>query len=227
MEFVIERWAVPSLAVIGTDARFPVRRLFCVGQNYASHAREMGSDPQRRPPCFFMKPSTAVVAGGGAIPYPLATRNLHHEVELVAALSSGGSQVPVDRALDCVFGYAVGLDLTRRDLQSEAKQNGRPWDMAKGFDASAPIGHLRCAREVDPRAGAIELSVNGASRQRGELSDMTWDVAEIIAQLSTLVSLLAGDLIFTGTPSGVGPVERGDRIEARIDGVGELQVVII
>ena len=237
METIIDRWEEPSLPVVETDARFPVRRLFCVGQNYVAHAREMGGDPNRQPPCFFCKPSTSVVADGGAVPYPPATSNLHHEVELVVALSQGGSCIPLERALTCVFGFAVGLDLTRRDLQAEAKKAGRPWDMAKGFDAAAPIGELHPASELEGFSelspdtgglvGAIELSVNGERRQSGDLSQMTWGVGEIISQLSTLLTLMPGDLIFTGTPSGVGPVERGDQIVARIQGVGELRVAIV
>ncbi len=206
---------------------FPVRRIFCVGQNYAAHAREMGSDPSRQPPCFFTKPADAVVTGGGTVPYPPATANLHHEIELVVALGSGGAAIEPAAALTCVFGYAAGIDLTRRDLQAAAKAAGLPWDMAKGFDCSAPIGALRPAGEIGhPARGAIGLSVNGSVRQKGDLADMIWSVADVIAQLSQLVVLQAGDLIFTGTPEGVGPVQRGDLLTGTIEGVGSVTVTL-
>jgi fumarylpyruvate hydrolase len=211
---------VPAVAVLGQEARFPVRRILCVGRNYAAHRREMGGD-DRDPPFFFSKPADAVVASGARIPYPSATSDLHHEVELVVALGAGGGDVAVDDALALVFGYAVGVDLTRRDLQSAARAKGQPWDAAKGFDMSAPIGPIRPA-DGPPPQGRIRLSVNGAVRQDAEVADMIWNVAEIIAQASRLWRLAPGDLIFTGTPEGVGPLVRGDSIEGEIDGVGAL-----
>lgn len=218
--------APPTVVLTGSGDLFPVRRVFCVGRNYAEHAREMGSNPDREPPFFFAKPADAVVSGP-SVPYPPATANLHHEVELVAAIGRGGTNIPVDAALDHVWGYTVGLDLTRRDLQDIAKKGGRPWDMAKGFDASGPVGVLQPAATIGhPGKGAITLDVNGQRRQTGDLADMIWSVAEVVAHLSGLVALAPGDLIFTGTPAGVGAVVRGDRLEARIDGVGVLSVTL-
>ncbi len=206
---------------------FPVRRIYCVGRNYADHALEMGGDPHREPPFFFGKPRDAAVPGGGTLAYPQATSNLHHEVELVVALGRGASGIAAESALDCVFGYAVGIDLTRRDLQARAKEKGQPWEMAKGFDQSAPVSPIvpasRCGHL---RSGAIWLSVNGETRQKGDLSQMTWNVAEIIAHLSTFVALAPGDLIFTGTPAGVGALVKGDRVRCGIDGLGELEIAL-
>ena len=223
-------WVIPpappvALPVEGTEAAFPVARVFCVGRNYAEHAVEMGHDPHREPPFFFMKPATAVVPNGGLLPFPPATDDLHHEVELVVALSGGGERISVERAMEHVFGYAVGLDMTRRDIQAKAKEMGRPWDMGKGFDRSAPIGALRAAEAIGhPDAGAIWLRVNGELRQEGDLGQQIWNVPETIAYLSTLVELRPGDLIMTGTPRGVGRVLRGDHLEGHIDKVGELLV---
>jgi fumarylpyruvate hydrolase len=208
------------LPVVGSDALFPVRRVLCVGRNYAAHRREMGGD-DRDPPFFFAKPADAIVPPGGAVPFPPATTNLHHEIELVVALKSGGSDIPVGRALEAVFGYAVGVDLTRRDLQALAKDKGQPWEAAKGFDASGPVSAIRPWSDAPPQ-GAIRLSVNGAVRQDAVVADMIWDVAEIISEASRLWTLAAGDLIFTGTPEGVGPLQRGDRIESEVEGVGSL-----
>ena len=228
MQTVIQSWEPPSLAVAGSAARFPVRRIYCVGRNYPEHTREMGHDPQRDAPVFFSKPADAIVAGGGRVAYPPATACLHHEVELVVALADGGSDIAPERALACVYGYAVGLDLTRRDLQQRAKEKGQPWDMGKGFDQSAPIGELQPAAHVGhPQSGAITLAVDGQLRQSGDLAQMGWPVPLIIAQLSKLVRLAAGDLIFTGTPAGVGPAERGETIVARIEGVGELTATLV
>jgi fumarylpyruvate hydrolase len=223
-------WVIPpappvALPVEGTEAAFPVARVFCVGRNYAEHAVEMGHDPHREPPFFFMKPATAVVPNGGLLPFPPATDDLHHEVELVVALSRGGERISVERAMEHVFGYAVGLDMTRRDIQAKAKEMGRPWDMGKGFDRSAPISTLRPASAIGhPDAGAIWLRVNGELRQEGDLGQQIWKVPETIAYLSTLVELRPGDLIMTGTPRGVGKVLRGDHLEGHIDKVGELLV---
>lgn len=211
-----------TVTIAGSAARFPVRRIFCVGQNYADHVREMGGDPARQAPFFFGKPADAVVESGELLPFPVRTADLHHEVELVVALGSGGADVAVADAEALIFGYAVGIDLTRRDLQAAAKAAGRPWDMAKGFDASAPVGPL--VRGVLPAAGAISLAVDGAVRQRGDLGQMIWNVAEIIAELSTFVTLAGGDLIFTGTPAGVGPILPGQTVRAHIDDVGSVEV---
>ena len=226
-QYVIDPPPQPFAPVAG-GGLFPVRRIFCVGQNYADHAREMGGDPNRNPPFFFAKPADALVVNGADAPYPARTKNLHHEIELVVALARGGAGIAPDAAEALIFGYAAGLDLTRRDLQAEAKQAGRPWDMAKGFDLSAPLGLLRPLSETGGVSrGRIGLSVNGVSRQQGDLSDMIWSVAEIIAILSTYVALAPGDLIFTGTPAGVGPVMRGDLLHGEIEGVGEVTTRIV
>lgn len=228
METVIPVPAPPTIPVQGSSAVFPVRRIYCVGRNYADHAREMGGDPNREPPFFFGKPHDAVVPGGGAIPYPPVTSNLHYEVELVVALSKGGRDIPVSEAQGCIFGYAVGIDLTRRDLQAKSKELGQPWDTAKGFDQSAPISPITPASAGGHlEAGAIWLSVNGQERQRGDLAQMTWRVPEVIAHISRFVALAPGDLIFTGTPSGVGAIVRGDRVRCGIDGLGELEIVLV
>jgi fumarylpyruvate hydrolase len=222
--FAIEAPPVTTVAVVGTDALFPVARVFCVGRNYAEHSLEMGHDPERELPFFFTKPATAVVPPGH-LPFPTQTQELHHEIELVVALGGGGTDIPVDRALDHVFGYAVGLDMTRRDLQSAAKKAGRPWDMAKGFDQSAPMGSLRAVEDIGhPTRGAVWLRVNGEPRQEGDLAQQIWTVPETIGYLSTLVALRPGDLIMTGTPKGVGRVEPGDQLAGHIDGVGDLEV---
>ena len=215
---------VTTVAVAGMDVVFPVARVFCVGRNYGEHAVEMGHDPDREPPFFFMKPADAVVPAG-TLPFPTHTQDLHHEIELVVALAEGGRDIPVERALDHVFGYAVGLDMTRRDLQAEAKKAGRPWDMAKGFDESAPTGQIRAVEDIGhPAKGAVWLRINGEPRQEGDLDQQIWKVPETISFLSTLVALRPGDVIMTGTPKGVGRVEPGDRLEGHIDGVGDLSV---
>ena len=217
---------VTTVPVVGGDP-FPVRRIYCVGRNYAAHAREMGHDPQREAPFFFMKPADAIVATDSTVPYPSKTSDYQHEIELVVALGQGGRDVPVEQALQLVFGYAVGLDMTRRDLQSEAKKLARPWDMGKGFDQSAPCAPLvPIAQAGHPAQGAIWLKVNGELRQQGDLSDQIWNVAETIAALSTLVELCPGDLIYTGTPEGVGAVVRGDHLQGHIDGLPELNITI-
>jgi fumarylpyruvate hydrolase len=199
-----------------------------VGRNYAEHAREMGHDPDREPPFFFMKPADAIVTDGADFVYPSHSQDVHHELELVVALGSGGSGVPASRALDLIYGYAVGLDMTRRDLQGEAKKMGRPWDTGKAFDGSAPCSPVRRASEIGhPTKGAVWLEVNGATRQRGDLSQLIWKIPEMIAYLSTLFTLAPGDLIFTGTPSGVGPVDRGDILKGGVDGVGTLTVRVV
>lgn len=220
--------ATPCLPVRGSDALFPVRRIYCVGRNFAEHAKEMGASVDRGNPVFFMKPADAIVAGGGTVPYPPGTRDLHHEVELVVALGRDAADVvPVGDALDLVFGYGVGLDLTRRDLQAAAKKAGRPWDMAKGFDLSGPIGEIVPASHAGhPSAGKIELTVNGVVRQTSDLAKQIWNVEETIAYLSGLVELKPGDLIFTGTPEGVAAVNKGDVLEGVIAGVGTVRTRI-
>ena len=219
--------APPSVLVpVQGGGFFPVRRIYCVGRNYAEHAREMGHDG-REPPFFFDKPADALVIDGAPIAYPPQTAHLHHEIELVVAIGKDGAAIGEHEALDHVYGYAAGLDMTRRDLQAEAKKAGRPWTMAKGFDQSAPIGTIAPASAIGhPASGAIVLSVNGAERQRGDLGDQIWSVPETIAFLSRLVTLRAGDLIMTGTPSGVGPVRRRDVLEGSIAGVGTVSTVI-
>lgn len=227
MDTVIPLWSLPLLPVDGSEALFPVRRIYCVGRNYAEHAREMGGNPEREPPFFFMKPADAILTGG-RMDYPSKTADLQHEIELVVALARGGRDIPAAAALDCVFGYAVGLDMTRRDIQGELKAKGRSWEMGKAFDQSAPISAVLPAERIGhPQRGAIHLKVNGVERQRGDLSDMIWPVAGIIANLSGYVTLRPGDLIFTGTPAGVGKVERGDRLEGAVEGVGTLAVTIL
>ena len=218
-DYVIAPPRVSAVPVSG-GGLFPVRRIFCVGRNYAEHTREMGGDPSREAPFFFTKPADALVTGGADMPYPPATADLHFELELVVALGRGGIDIAEAEAIACIWGYAVGLDMTRRDLQADAKKAGRPWDMAKGFDLSAPIGALVPAGQAGPMTGtALELKVNGAVRQSSDLSKMIWSVPETIAYLSGLVRLEPGDLIFTGTPEGVGAAKRGDLLEGRIDGL--------
>src|ERR1700680_4536445 len=216
MTFVIPEPPRATIPVEGAHGLFPVRRIFCVGRNYAEHAREMGGDPHREPPFFFAKPADALVPKGGKINFPIATKDLHHEVELAVALQGGGRQLSADAAQALIFGYAVALDMTRRDLQAEAKRLARPWDMAKGFDQSCPISGLRPAASASTALrGETQLSVNGEIRQHGDLSDMIWSPGECLAVLSTLVELRAGDLLLTGTPAGVGPVAAGDVLEAK------------
>jgi fumarylpyruvate hydrolase len=214
--------SVPSIAISGSELPFQVRRIYCVGRNYADHAREMGGDPQREFPFFFSKPADAVVPSGRRLPFPVKTSELHHEVELVIGLNKGGANIHAADASSMIFGYAVGIDLTRRDLQTEAKKMGRPWDMAKGFDHSAPVGAM--TRGVPPAIGSITLTIDGNLRQRGDLKDMIWSVAEIIAALSTYVELAPGDLIFTGTPAGVGPIRRGETVRGMITGTEPIEV---
>lgn len=233
METIFPPPPLATLSVVGSAAVFPIRRIFCVGRNYAEHAREMGATAQAdglEPPFFFTKPGDAMVAGHGelTVAYPPMTENLHHEVEMVVGLQAGGANIAVDQALGCVFGYGVGLDLTRRDMQAKAKEKGHPWDMSKGFDQSAVCGPLTPAAQIGhPLSGRIWLKVNGDIRQEGNLAQMGWGVAEIIANLSTLVRLEAGDVIYTGTPAGVGPLWRGDVLEAGVDGLAGLKARIV
>ena len=228
MTFLFEPPPVPTLGIRGRDARFPVRRIFCVGRNYAEHAREMGFDPDREPPFFFTKPADALVGGGGDFPYPPGSRDVHHEIELVAALGSGGAEIAEADALSHVYGYAVGLDMTRRDLQGEAKKSGRPWDVGKAFDRSAPCSDIVPVEGgTHPMTGRITLAVNGTVRQDGNLAELIWSIPEMIAYLSRLFTLAPGDLIFTGTPAGVGAVVRGDVLLGTIEGVGELHTRVV
>jgi fumarylpyruvate hydrolase len=225
MKYVIDFPPVPTLPVAGGSDVFPVNRIYCVGRNYAEHAREMGHDPNREPPFFFMKPANAIVANGATIPYPAVTKDLHHEIELVVAIGKGGKNIPVEKALEHVWGYGVGLDMTRRDIQGEAKKMGRPWEMGKAFDDSAPCTQLHPAAKIGhPAKGAIWLKVNGTVKQKGDLAEMIWNVPETISYLSNLITLQPGDLIMSGTPAGVGPVQKGDKLEGHVDGVDDLTV---
>lgn len=227
-EFVIAPAPVPTVPVEDQHGAavgaFPVRRILCVGRNYAAHRREMGGD-DRDPPFFFSKPADAVVPPGRDPAYPTRTADLHHEIELVVAIGGAGRDLDVGQALDAVYGYAVGVDLTRRDLQARAKDKGQPWDAAKGFDESAPISAIRRWQGPAP-TGRITLSVNGAVKQDGSVADMIWNVAEIVAEASKLWALAPGDLIYTGTPEGVGPLVRGDRVEGEVEGVGQLSFTV-
>ena len=228
MTYVFEPPPVISLGIEGEAARFPVHRIYCVGRNYAEHAREMGHDPNREPPFFFSKPADTLVIDGGDFPYPGQSKDVHHEIELVAALGSGGDNIAEADAMTHVFGYGVGLDMTRRDLQGEAKKMGRPWDTGKGFEHSAPCSNLKRASVIGhPTKGRIWLDVNGTVRQQGDLADLIWSIPEMIAYLSTLFTLRAGDLIMTGTPAGVAAVKRGDVLEGGVDGVGTIRTVVI
>jgi len=223
VEFALPAPATPSVAIAGSDLRFPVRRIFCVGRNYAEHAREMGHDPNREPPFFFTKPADAVVDDGATLPYPPHTENLHHEAELVVAIGTGGADVEVADALNHIWGYGVGNDLTRRDMQAKAKEMCRPWDMAKGFDNSAICGPLHPVSSIGhPTKGRITALVDGQLRQDGDIADMIWPVADVIAFLSSLVTLATGDLIYTGTPAGVGPIARGQSCTITIEGLGSV-----
>jgi fumarylpyruvate hydrolase len=224
MNYVIPVPAVPSLPVAGSSARFPVHRIYCIGRNYAEHAQEMGAAVERTQPMFFTKPADAVVTDGADVPYPSATQDLHHEVEMVVALAHGGRDIPLEQALDCVFGYGVGLDLTRRDLQAAAKAKGHPWDVAKAFDHSAPVSALQPVAAVGhPQSARLSLEVNGTLRQQADIATMIFPVAAIIAELSKLWALQPGDLIFTGTPAGVAALVRGDTFRAELEGVALLE----
>ena len=224
--YVIQPASQAAIAVAGTDKMFPVRRIWCVGRNYIEHIREMGQD-ERAPPFFFAKPADAIVQNGGTVPYPSLTKDMHHEVELVVALKSGARNIPVSRANDCIYGYAVGIDLTRRDLQIASRDVKRPWEVGKAFDSSAPCGPLMPASKIGhPTKGRIVLKANGQVRQDGDLNQMIWNVPETISKLSEMVALEAGDIIMTGTPSGVAATVAGDKLECEIEGVGKLTVTI-
>ncbi|WP_269715201.1 fumarylacetoacetate hydrolase family protein [Caulobacter sp. NIBR2454] len=225
IQYAVAPQVAPTVPVLDSEAVFPVRRILCVGRNYDAHRREMGGD-DRDPPFFFSKPADALVSHGADVPYPPATENLHYEMELVIAIGAEGFQVSPDQALDLVFGYAAGVDLTRRDLQNAAKSKGHPWEAGKAFDHSAPISAIRRA-DGPPPTGRIHLSVNGDLKQDAVVSDMIWNVAEVIAEASKLWRLAPGDLIFTGTPENVGPVRKGDRIEGAVDGVGSVAFQLV
>jgi fumarylpyruvate hydrolase len=226
-QYVIEPVAMPSLPVAGDARRFAVNRIYCVGRNYADHAREMGHDPDREPPFFFMKPASAIVTDGANMQYPSLSNDVHHEIEMVVAIGKGGANIPTDKALDHVYGYGVGLDMTRRDLQGEAKKMGRPWDTGKAFDQSAPCSALVPVAECGhPSKGSIRLTVNGVVRQEGDLNQLIWNVPDTIAYLSTLFTLQPGDLIFSGTPAGVGPIKKGDVLEGEVVGLPVLKTLI-
>lgn len=227
MKLALEAPGLHTLAITGRDERFPVNRVFCVGRNYAAHAREMGKDPDREPPFFFMKPANAVVdaAEPTRVPYPPKTQNFHHEIELVVAIGRGGSDIPIASALAHVYGYAVGLDMTRRDLQLEARDKGRPWEFGKSFAKSAPIGALSRAQDIGPLASApITLTVNGQPRQSSDIAKLIWSVAECVAYLSEYETLEPGDIIMTGTPEGVNAVVAGDLMRGEIQGLGAIEV---
>jgi fumarylpyruvate hydrolase len=228
MSYLFSPPAVPALPIRGKDGLFPIHRIYCVGRNYAAHAVEMGGDPDKEPPFFFQKNPDNLLVGGGKFPYPPASNDVHHEMELVIALHKGGKDIPVESALDHVYGYAAGLDMTRRDLQGEAKKAGRPWEVGKAFEQSAPCGELVAAEDIGhPTEGAIWLDINGERRQTGDLNQLIWKVPEVVSYLSGLFELQPGDLIFTGTPSGVGAVERGDKLHGHIDGIGDIAVEVV
>jgi fumarylpyruvate hydrolase len=225
--YVVQPLPVPTLPVQGSDKLFPIHRVYCVGRNYAEHAIEMGHDPSKEPPFFFQKNPDNVVTDG-TFPYPSKSSDVHHEIEMVVALSKGGENIPVESALDHVFGYGVGLDMTRRDLQGEAKKLGRPWEVGKAFEASAPCGPLVPASEIGhPTQGAVSLKVNGEVRQTGDLNQLIWKVPEMISYLSGLFTLQPGDIIMTGTPAGVGAVVRGDVLEGYVEGIGKIEVRVV
>lgn len=227
-QFILPAPKTPSVAIYNSASRFAVRRIFCVGRNYAEHAREMGHDSDREPPFFFTKPADAVVDDGASLPYPMQTENLHHEAELVVAIGVGGVEIPAANALDHIWGYATGNDLTRRDMQAAAKELRRPWDMAKGFDQSAPCGALHPVVDIGhPTQARITAHVDGELRQTGDIGDMIWPVADVIAHLSRLFTLAAGDLIYTGTPAGVGPVKRAQSCTVAITGLSSVTISFI
>jgi fumarylpyruvate hydrolase len=226
--YVISPPPVPSLRVVGSDDEFPVRRIYCIGRNYAEHAIEMGHDPTKEPPFFFQKNPDNLLPEGQDFPYPPKTEDVHFEIELVVALKSGGTNIPVEKAMDHVFGYAVGLDMTRRDLQGEAKKLGRPWEIGKAFEHSAPCGPIVPAEKTGHLTkGSVTLEVNGLPKQKGDLNQMIWKIPEMISYLSDYFRLAPGDLIMSGTPAGVGAVKRGDTLLGKVEGVGELKVKVV
>ncbi len=228
MGYVFTPPQTPTLPVVGRDDRFPIHRIYCVGRNSAAHAVEMGCDPDREPPFFFQKNPDTVVPNGGKCPYPDKSSDVHHEIEMVIALSSGGTDIPKESAMECVYGYAVGIDMTRRDLQGQAKKMGRPWEVGKAFESSAPCGAVVPASRIGhPQRGAVWLDVNDQRRQSGDLEQLIWKTPEIIGYLSGLFKLAPGDLIYTGTPAGVGPVQQGDRLHGAVEGIGEIRISVV
>lgn len=226
--YVIEPSVITSLPVAGEIRRFPVNRIYCVGRNYADHAREMGHDPNREPPFFFMKPANSIVSDGKSMKYPDLSNDVHYEIEMVVGIGMGGANISAETALDHVYGYGIGLDMTRRDLQSEAKKMGRPWDTGKAFDQSAPCGTITPVAQCGhPSQGSIKLMVNGEVRQEGNLNQLIWNIPDTIAYLSTLFTLESGDVIFSGTPAGVGPVKKGDVLEGGVEGLVTLKTTIV
>jgi fumarylpyruvate hydrolase len=226
-QYVVTPPAITTLPIQGSEKLFPVHRIYCIGRNYAAHAIEMGHDPNREPPFFFLKMADQIVQPGKDFPYPAKSTDVHHEIELVVALKKGGKNIPLDKALDYVYGYGVGLDMTRRDLQGEAKKLGRPWEIGKAFEASAPCTALVPAEKIGhPDKGAVWLKVNDKTTQEGDLNQMIWKVPEMIAYLSEYFELTAGDLIMSGTPAGVGPVKKGDKLHGHVDGVGDLKLTV-
>ncbi len=220
--------AIPALPIAGSVKLFPIHRIYCVGRNYADHALEMGGDPSREPPVFFLKSADCILLPGQDFPFPKTSREIHHEIEFVIALGDGGDEVPAEKALGLVFGYAAGLDMTARDLQAEAKKGGRPWEVAKSFEASAPCSAIVPASEIGhPDAARIWMEVNGEIKQNGDIGRMIWKVPEIIAHLSRHFTLAPGDLIFSGTPAGVGPVQRGDKLRGGVEGVGDVTLSVV
>ena len=227
MSFVIPAPPPASVEVTGTNDRYPVRRIYCIGRNYLAHRKEMGHD-DRKPPFYFQKPADALLETGGDFPYPTLSENVHFEIELVVAIAKGGVDISIEDALDHVYGYGLGIDMTRRDIQSKAKQDGKPWESAKSFDHSAPISPIRPVSEIGhPDSGRIWLAVNGEVRQDSDLNLQIWNVQEGISHLSKLFEVVPGDLIYTGTPDGVGPINPGDLITAGIDGIGELEIKVV
>lgn len=228
MSLVFSSVGTPSVAIEGSEDRYPARRIYCIGQNYAEHAREMGYNPDRVPPCFFMKPADSLLPSGEDFPYPAATKDVHHEIELVVALGKEGRKISQKNALDYIYGYAAGLDMTRRDLQGAAKEARFPWETGKAFDNGAPIAPIVPAAKIcHPVDGRIWLDVNGEPRQEGDINQLIWDIPETISYLSQQYALMPGDLIFTGTPAGVGPINKGDVMEGGIDGVGTIKIPVI
>jgi len=228
MSLVFLSVGTPSVAIEGSEDRYPARRIYCIGQNYAEHAREMGYNPDRVPPCFFMKPADSLLPSGEDFPYPAATKDVHHEIELVVALGKEGREILQKNALDYIYGYAVGLDMTRRDLQGAAKEARFPWETGKAFDNGAPIAPIVPAAKIGhPVDGRIWLDVNGEPRQEGDINQLIWDIPETISYLSQQYALMPGDFIFTGTPAGVGPIKKGDVMEGGIDGVGTIKIPVV
>ena len=228
MDYIFPPQKQTTLPIRGTDKLFPVNRVYCVGRNYAAHAIEMGHDPDKEPPFFFQKNPDNLLLEGNDFPYPPMTEDVHHEIEMAVMLKSGGDNIPVERAMDCVFGYAVSLDMTRRDLQGQMKKMGRPWEIGKAFEQSAPITEVVPAEEIGhPTAGSVWLKINGETRQEGDLNQLIWKIPEMISYLSDLFTLHSGDVILSGTPSGVGPVQRGDKIHGHVSGVGDLELNVV